>query len=205
MNQTGVSTLSGRRYSQLALLLGGAALLLGAVLPLVPEQYRPANFAPFGAAGLFLAARGGRGAWMWGIGLVAASKLTADLLNYLVVHSGDAAYLPAWPVYVALAAYPLLGWLLLRATQSYFKTLATTALAGVPFFIITNALAWYQQALPYPLDFGGLMQAYLMGLPFHWTTLASDLAFTGILFAALAELTAVRPAPAVLVPVEVRA
>ena len=79
----------------LALVLAAAVVIPAALIPLVPETYRPWGFAAFGAVALFTAARGGR------IGLVAGrcsalgSKLAFDLMNY-AQHGYDPDYLPIW-------------------------------------------------------------------------------------------------------------
>jgi hypothetical protein len=183
----------------LVILLGIALGLAGAVLPLVPAQYRPMNFAVFGAVGLFLGSRAGRFAPLTGAAIMLGGKLLADLLNYLIVHPGEADYLPIAAVYLSFLAYPLLGWLLVSRSESYLKMFGTTALAGLPFFLVTNFIAWKGQYLPYPQTLEGLMQSYVLAMPFHSATLISDLAFGGLLFAAHTELSrAFSPRPIVI-------
>ncbi len=166
------------RFKPMTLALAFVVGLIAALYPLLDEPYRPWNFAAFGALGLFVAARVGL---LAGLLLPLASKLAFDFLNYRQ-HGFDDIYLPSPAVYVCLALYAVLGWLMLRRTESPGKILGVTVLAGVPFFLITNFLAWQGKALPYPDTIAGLFESYWMALPFHRGTLLSDLAFSGLLF-----------------------
>ena len=64
------------------------------------------------------------------------------------------------------------------------KTLGTvltgTLLGSVLFFLITNGAVWAFGTM-YPHSFAGLMQSYLMGIPFFKNTLLGDLFYTGVL------------------------
>jgi hypothetical protein len=119
--------------------------LLAAAFPLLDEAYRPWNFAAFGAIGLFVAARVGLfPALLFSLG----SKLVSDLMNYRM-HGYDADYLPMASVYACYGIYALLGWLLLRRTESPWKIGGTSLLCGAVFFLTTNFLAWQAMDLPY--------------------------------------------------------
>src|SRR5205823_5643437 len=85
--------------------------------------------------------------------------------------------------------YALFGWLFLRRTESPLKIAGVTVLSGLPFFLITNFLAWQGKSLPYPDTLDGLLQSYWMGLPFHRWLVLSDLAFAGALFGLHAALS----------------
>jgi hypothetical protein len=173
------------RFKPVALTLGLLVGVAAAFYPLLPEPYRPWNVAAFGAVALFVAAR---------VGLVPAlllalgSKLAFDLLNYRQ-HGFEADYLPSWPIYACFALYAVAGWYFLRRTESPWKIASVSVLSGVPFFLVTNFLAWQGKALPYPDTLDGLLQSYWMALPFHRGTLVSDLAFGGVLFALHAALS----------------
>ena len=174
-----------------------------ALIPLIPAEYRPWNFAAFGAVGLFVAARGGRLGLVPALALGLGTKLLSDLLNY-ANHGYDPDYLPftapvfGLAVYGGLALYPLLGWAFLRRTERPWMIGGVTMVAGVLFYLLTNFTSWLHQDLPYPLTALGLLESYWMGLPFLRGTLAGDLTFAGVLFglhAALARVPAGRPVP----------
>jgi len=172
-------------FRPMTLALGVLFAVAAVVVSALPEQYRPWNFAAFGAIGLFLGARAGLLPAL-AVGLL--SKLAFDLFNY-VGHHYQAGYEPSGIVYVCLALYPLFG-LALRKTEHPLKVVGAAAVAGVPFVLITNFQAWLGSANNRPLTAEGLMQAYFVdGLPFHRTTLASDLFFSATLFAAHAVLS----------------
>lgn len=189
---------SWRRNSvRTAWVLGLSLALAGAVMPLVPATFRPMNFAVFGAVGLFLAVRGGRFAPLVSLLGVAAGKLGADLVNYFWVYAGSADYLPMPSVYLALLAYPLIGWAFTRRFANPFGIAAGSLLGSVSFFLITNFFSWREPLFAYPQTLEGLVQTYTLGLPFLGKTLLSDLGFTLGLFAAHAVLVRVRSAKAI--------
>jgi hypothetical protein len=55
-----------------------------------------------------------------------------------------------------------------------------TLLSSVLFFLITNFGVW--AAGWYPRTLSGLMQSYMMGLPFFRNTVLGDLCYTGVFF-----------------------
>ncbi|MBY0512641.1 MAG: hypothetical protein K2P78_01865 [Gemmataceae bacterium] len=166
------------RFKPMTVALGLLLALAAALFPLLDEPYRPWNVAAFGAIGLFVAARVGL---FTGAALALGSKFVFDLLNYRA-HGFDADYLPMWSVYVGFAAYPLIGWWLLRRTEAAWRIGGTAVLGGAAFFLVTNFIAWREKVLPYPDTIDGLFQSYAAALPFHRGTLVGDLAFTTVLF-----------------------
>lgn len=187
--------------ARLSLLLAAAVAVPAALLPLVPEHLRPWNFAAFGAVAVFAAARGGRFGWAAGLALALGGKLVSDLLNDR--HRGfeqfQGYYLSIAAAYVGIALYAGFGRLAARRSDWWG---VPAGLAGsASFFLLTNAVSWWQGALDYDRGPLGLLQAYAAGLPFHTATLVSDLVFTAGLFAAHAVAAwATRPA-AVAAPV----
>jgi hypothetical protein len=185
--------------SPLALALAAAIAVPAAIIPLLPETYRPWGFAAFGAVALFTAARGGRLGLVAGLVLALGSKLTFDLMNY-AHHGYDPDYLPIWKLYVCLSVYGVLGWALLRHNRNPLRIAGVTFLASLLFFLTTNFGSWLGQSLPYDRGPAGLLESYWMALPFWRGTLVSDLVFSGALFSLHAVLgRAFAPAP---VPVE---
>ena len=190
-------------FRPLALGLAAAVVIPAALIPLVPETYRPWGFAAFGAVALFAAARGGRLGLAAGLVLALGAKLAFDLMNY-AQHGYDPDYLPIWKLYVCLSVYAVLGWALLRRSKSPLRIAGVTFLASLLFFLTTNFGSWVGQSLPYDRGPAGLLESYWMALPFWKGTLLSDFTFTAALFGLHAVLCrayspAERPAP---VPVE---
>jgi hypothetical protein len=168
------------RFKPMTLALAGVAVL-AAGLTLIPPTYRPWNLSALGALGLFAAAR--LGFWqavaIFGVGL-GVKELGA------YVQYGMAPHPPTWACY---AGYVLLGYLLLRRTESPVRIGATAVSASLLFFLFTNFGAWLEQAYPYGYTFEGLINCYNAAIPFYRGTLAGDLVFTAGLFAAHAALS----------------
>jgi len=178
------SSLTHDSSRRVALSLGLAVAAFAAVFPLLPESVRPLNFALFGAIGLFVAGRVGLGA---GLALMLGAKLVGDLLQWLQ-NGLQADYLPLPSVYAAFAMYALLGWALLRKSDSPLRIGATAFGASVAFFVVTNFHAWVQQVKPYGYTLSGLGDCYVQAIPFYRGTFMGDMLFTGVLFATYASL-----------------
>ena len=163
-------------------------LLLGlgcALLPLIPEPFRPYNFAAFGAVGLFVAGRTG---FFPGLILGLGSKLLSDLFNW-VAHDCNPDYLPIWYVVATLAIYPLVGIAFVRRTRNPIRIAGGAILASALFFAVSNFESWLRQDLPYGYTAAGLLDCYGAGVPFYRGTFFGDLVCTGSLFAAHAILS----------------
>lgn len=62
-----------------------------------------------------------------------------------------------------------------------FKIFGTSISASLFFFIITNFGVW-QSLTMYSKDLSGLIECYIMGLPFLKNQILGDLFFSGVLF-----------------------
>lgn len=82
-------------------------------------------------------------------------------------------------VYLSYALVILIGTLLTQAANR-FKILGFSFIGSLVFFIITNFSVWYEGQM-YPMTLSGLIDCYVMGLPFYRNQLISDLA-SAILF-----------------------
>ncbi len=72
---------------------------------------------------------------------------------------------------------------LLFSGKSSVKNIAGSSILGaVIFFLVTNFGVWFVPGSMYPKTFGGLVESYIMGLPFFWNTLAGALFFSALLF-----------------------
>ncbi len=67
------------------------------------------------------------------------------------------------------------------------RVAATAVASTLLFFIITNFGAWMMNGM-YPMNAGGLMQAYVAGIPFLQNSLLGNLAFTAVMFGGFALL-----------------
>lgn len=162
-------------------LLAGPAIFI----PLLPPEQRPWNFAAFGAMAIFLVARSGRFAVPAAIAAVFAAKLISDLLNYRL-QGFDPDYLPTPSIYLCLAGYAVVGWLILRNRQHPLRIGSAALLGSLQFFLLTNLLAWWQLPQYYERSLAGLVESYVQALPFYRGTLISDVGYTVLLFSAQA-------------------
>jgi hypothetical protein len=160
------------------LALAAAVVVAAGLTRLIPDEYRPYNFTAVGALALFAAARIG---FAPGLVLALGSLLASDFALWYR-HGYDRDYLPSWPVYAAFALYAVLGWALLRRTESPVRIAGVTVAGGLLFFLITNFASWVTQSLPYGYSLAGLVNCYAKGLEFYRGTLSGDLAFGGLLF-----------------------
>lgn len=142
-------------------------ILLGISTRLLPH---PANFAPIAAIALFA-----------GIYL---PKKFAIILPMVAMFLSDLVlgfYL--WPVmisvYFSFAITGLLG-LAIQKHKRVSTVLGGALLASILFFIITNGAVWAFGTM-YSHNLNGLIQSYLMALPFFKNTLLGDLFYTGVL------------------------
>ncbi len=83
-------------------------------------------------------------------------------------------------VYLIFIIIGLLGYFI-RKYKSAETIAASSILASVLFFIITNWSVW-QFSPWYAKTFPGLMQCYTMAIPFFKNTLLGDLFYTAVLF-----------------------
>jgi len=157
--------------------------VLAGILRLLPH---PWNFAPAGAMSLFAGSRlQGWQAYLVPLLLMAAT----DPLRTSLYHPGFPAFRGETPfIYGSLL---ISVWIGRRWVQNpTVSRVAVAATAGsLQFFLITNAAAWLIEGM-YPLTAAGLAACYIAAIPFLGNTLASDLAYSGLLFGAYAWMLA---------------
>jgi hypothetical protein len=86
------------------------------------------------------------------------------------------------PVYISFVIIGIIGFAIRKnptITSAFFGAIIGSTL----FFLITNGAVWMGSAF-YSQDIGGLIDCYILGVPFFRNTLLGDLMFTGILFGA---------------------
>jgi hypothetical protein len=152
-----------------AVLMG--MILVAAVLRLIPH---PPNFAPLTAMALF------GGACFTDKRAAFLVPLAALFLSDLFI--GFYAGMPV--VYGAFALTVCLGFLL-RRQRNATRVIGASIAGAVLFFILTNLGVWAFDAL-YPKTPAGLVDCYVMAIPFFGNTLLSSLLYSAMLFGGLA-------------------
>ena len=161
-------------------------ILIAALLRLFPHS---PNFAPIGAMALF------GGAYLskkQSIIIVFGAMLISDYLllyinpfspnwiNFSKFYPLTSAYHSTMIfIYAAFAVNIFIGWLI-RKYRSPFTVIGASLASSIQFFLITNFAVWAMGAYSRGID--GLVQSYIMGLPFFRYTIAGDLFYTTALF-----------------------
>lgn len=141
-------------------------IILGIVITrLLPHPY---NFTPVAAVSLFAGAHiKGKQKYLLPILIMFVSDL------FLGFHSTMIFVYGAFILSVLIGKY-------LKKTN-FIKTTELTFLSSVLFFLITNFGVWLMNSM-YPHTFSGLMQAYIMGIPFFRNTMLGDLVYVYAFF-----------------------
>lgn len=159
-----------------------AIVLVAALSRFLPH---PPNFTPIGGIALFGAAYFHKRSWAFLVPFLAL--LASDMiLNFVLIPSQFPQFDPAssWRAsawnYPAFALIVLLGFVL-RRQLSAGRLLMTSFSASLLFFLVTNFGVWLNSTF-YGQHPGGLLSAYVAGIPFFWNTLAGDLLYSALLF-----------------------
>lgn len=70
----------------------------------------------------------------------------------------------------------------LKNHKGVFVIGGATLFSSILFYLITNFGVWLEPNSWYPKDFAGLLQSYVMALPFFRNTILGDLFFAGVFF-----------------------
>ncbi len=161
-------------------------LYLIAALICVAATFRlinhPINFTPVGAMALFAGAtlRDRR----WAIGLPLVAMLGTDM--WLGFHST----IPF--VYGALALIVLVGQKIREHRREPLWVGGAALLASALFFVVTNLGVWLAGEW-YPRSMAGLVDCFVMAIPFFHHTVAGDLVFSAVLFGGFALVESLVP------------
>lgn len=142
-------------------------ITLGIVARLLPH---PANFAPIGAVALF-----------GGMYLTKRYALILPLIAMFVsdIFIGFYTWQIMASVYVSFALAGLIG-LWIRKNKKLSTIIGGTVLGSILFFLITNFAVWAFGVM-YAHNFSGLVQSYIMAIPFFRNSLLGDLFYAGLL------------------------
>ena len=150
----------------------------------------PWNFSPFYAVSLF------GGAFL-------GNRLVAIALPALVYAAMNLALVwvsgkPSWATepevwfnYACLALFPVFGLGLQKQDSPFGPALGRSLAAAVTFFVLSNLPVYF---VSYPRTVAGLVDCYLMALPFFPATVASAVFFTAALFSPVGLKLATQPA-----------
>lgn len=156
----------------------------GIILRLLPHF---PNFAPVTAIALF------GGAYLGKRAAVALPLATIIISDYLLLYFGsygtglsnfhsptEMFYSTILFVWGSFLISSLIGiWIGKKKTAG--RLAFGAILASLQFFIITNFGVWLLDGF-YPYTFDGLIQSYVMGIPFYRGTFLGDLFYTGLIF-----------------------
>lgn len=164
LNQGGEDT----RWLRVVLI--AAMIVFAAVVRVVPH---PWNLAPVGAMALFS-------------GAVVRNRVMAFLLPLLALAAGDAfiGFHKLIPIVYASFLISVAIGFWLRENRTVLRLGGAVLLGALQFFVITNFGVWLLLGA-YAKTFIGLGACYFAGVPFFWNTLASDAAYSALLFGAL--------------------
>lgn len=155
-------------------------ILLAAFSRLLPHPY---NFSPITAMALLGGAVMGKKAWAFilPLGAVFLSDLCFQLFTTTPGFYGWGQLIN----YGAFALIVVLGIIVLRRI-SVKRVIFTSLAASVLFFIISNFSVWLFAGgmAPYTRDSAGLMNTFVLGIPFFGNTLVGDMVYCGVLFGA---------------------
>jgi hypothetical protein len=151
-----------------SILIGSILILVVALSRLIPH---PVNFTPIAAialaGGVYLEKR-------FALIIPLAALFISDL--FIGFHN---------TILFVYGSFVLIGFmgLWLKSHKKFFPVIGTIILSSILFFIITNFGVWLTGGgWFYPKTWQGLVECYVMAIPFFRNTLAGDLIFTGVLF-----------------------
>ena len=159
-------------------------ILLAALSRLLPH---PPNFSPVEAIALFGGAHFAR-KWtaLW---IPLAAMFVSDIALGLLNGGLYADYFLGadfWLVYLCIALSTVLGFAL-RGRVNVLRVGGYSLVGSLLFFLVTNFGVWAGSGM-YPRTGGGLVAAYVAGLPFFQNTVAGTLFYGAALFGAFAWL-----------------
>ena len=142
-------------------------IAVGVIARVIPHAW---NFTPISGIGLYAGAHlNPRYAW--------ALPLIALLVGDLILGFYDLTQMVL--VYVSFLAAPVVGRILLHRRRTIPRFGAAVFSAATLHFLISNIGSWL--AL-YPQTLDGLIQCYVLALPFYGATLLGDSIFAAIFF-----------------------
>jgi Family of unknown function (DUF6580) len=176
-------------------------ILAAALTRLLPH---PPNFAPITAMAVFGAITFGR--WRTAVLAPLVALFVSDLAKEYLWRQGMSTqwgiYRGMWVTYGTTALIALMS-RFAHGNRRVSVMAATTLLGSIVFFLVTNFAVW-ARGTRFPHTIDGLMDCYLIAIPFFRNSLAGDVVYATVLLAAwaLAErfVPALRPRDADATP-----
>jgi hypothetical protein len=133
------------------------------------------NFVPMGAVALYAGARLPR-RWAWAVPVVAMA-----IPDLILDYGTERPELARWTIYATFAGTTLLGRLANRPRVGPYLLPLLSLGASMVFFVTSNLATW-AEGLIYPLTFAGLVDCFVLAIPFYKNTVIADLLGTAIFF-----------------------
>jgi len=153
-------------------------IFFGAIIRILSHWHylaTPPNFAPIAAMALF-----------GGVYLGKKYALVIPLLAMLVADILIGFYNP-WIMFSVYGSFLLIGLvgLWLKNHKTLPNIIGSSLFGSIIFFLVTNFAVWAVPHSMYIHNLQGLMQSYIMGLPFFRGTLMGDLFYVGVMFSSM--------------------
>lgn len=128
------------------------------------------NMTPVGATALFSGAK-------FGIKKALIITLTTMLITdiFLGLHP------VMWATYGSFILAILIGYSI-KKRQTVKSIVGAAAVSSLLFFLITNFAVWLTPGSMYPATWAGLVDCYIMALPFFRNTILGDMCYTAVFF-----------------------
>ncbi len=165
-----VKTFNKLSEKKLTYLFMGLLVVFVTIMRLVPHIV---NIAPVAGLALFAGAYFNR---RYAIFLPIAVMFVSDLFI------GFYSWKIMLSVYGSFALIGVMG-SMLKENKTFFRVFGTTLAGSIVFFVVSNWAVWAFSSL-YEPTLAGLMQSYVMGLPFLKGTIVGDFMYVGIFFGA---------------------
>ena len=158
-------------------------IILGVVSRIAPH---PANVTAVGALALFSGARYSRTkALVVTIGTMVMSDMVLGFHSVM------------WATYGSFALSVLLAHRFLQK-QSMIRIAGITVASSIIFYLVTNFAVWVIPGSMYPKTLFGLLDSYIMALPFFRNSLIGDSAYSAIFFGSYALMRVHSPSSKIL-------
>lgn len=132
----------------------------------------PMNFTPIGAIALFAGAYlSYKRTWLIPIAALVVSDAIIGFYDPISMFF----------VYLGFAASAVLGRYFLQHKRTVLNVAGTTLAGATVFFVLSNFGMWLT-GLAYPMTLEGLIQCYVMAIPFFGNTLLGDAMYVILLF-----------------------
>lgn len=152
-------------------------IIIGVISRLAPH---PANMTPVGALAVFSGSR---------YGVIKALAITVGTM--LVSDAVLGFHAVMWATYGSFALSVLLASLPLRK-QTLPRIVGVTVASSILFYLVTNFAVWFVPESMYPRTFAGLLESYIMALPFFRNSLIGDFFYIGVFFGGWEFITLLR-------------